>query len=389
MLTEQFLPLLSDYPCCILAVSGGSDSMALMHSVADVIATHRFEKMPSVTVATVDHGLRPEAATEAAFVKHHANALGFEHTTLRWNPTSKAAQSVREARIGLLTTCAKEKAATAILLGHTLDDQAETVLMRALRSKPTSATRGLSAISPQSIHESIVFARPLLSQSRQELRDYLTDRNTVWVDDPSNEDTASERVRMRQRLAAEPSNLPAKVELARLATLAERTRRWMAQQSAALLKSALTIKNEVFYLRRTDHPQPVVQDVFAILTIVAGGQVRRVPRSVLLDAVQAHQTGETYRTTAGRALISCTKDITRFERENRAKPVPPDRKTLKSHGGPLVHDGRELYWLDQHVVHSKPFIAGLERYRPSCDDPIAHALAALHNKAYRRGASSL
>lgn len=363
--------------------------MALMHTAAETIAGHNFAESPSVTVATVDHGLRPEAAAEAAFVKRQANALGFEHTTLHWNPTSKTAQSVREARIGLLASHAKERGATAVLLGHTLDDQAETVLMRALRSKATSATRGLSAIAPQSTHEGIVYARPLLSQSRKGLRDYLIERRVSWIDDPSNQDKTSERVRLRQWLAAEPYNLPAKTELARLATLAQRTRSWMAQQAAELLKSALTIEKDVLTLRRTDHPQSVVQDVFAILTMVAGGQVRRVPRAILLDAVQAHRAGEKYRTTAGRALISSAKGITRFERENRAKPAPPDRKTLTSHSGPVIHDGSKLYWLKEGVVHSKPFIAGLERYRPACDDPIVHALTALRTMADGNGTSSL
>ena len=103
----------------LIAVSGGSDSLALLHQLA--------ESKPKSTlfVATVDHQLRPESASEARFVAKISANLGLPHKTLRWdhnNQTSDhiSSKAAREGRYALLVAHAKSVGATAIALGHTL-----------------------------------------------------------------------------------------------------------------------------------------------------------------------------------------------------------------------------------------------------------------------------
>lgn len=176
-----------------VAVSGGSDSLALLHVLARV-----FEGLDTqVFAVTVDHGLRPEAAEEARFVAQVATALDVPHDTLKWEDRSAAGNlqaRARDARYDLMTEWAREKEIAVLALGHTADDQAETVLMRIARS---SGVDGLAGIARRRIRQGITLVRPLLDASREDLRSYLTEQGQTWIDDPSNEDHKFERVRMR------------------------------------------------------------------------------------------------------------------------------------------------------------------------------------------------
>ncbi len=177
-----------------VAVSGGSDSIALLHAASRAFGTPNTQ----VFAVTVDHGLRPEAAQEAQFVAQVAASLNVPHDILRcdghaWSGNLQA--QAREARYDLMTTWAREKQITVLALGHTADDQAETVLMRLARS---SGVDGLSGIAPRRIQGGVTLVRPFLSATREALRDYLKEQGETWIDDPSNEDTRFERVRMRK-----------------------------------------------------------------------------------------------------------------------------------------------------------------------------------------------
>src|SRR5512145_162641 len=115
------------YDLLVLAVSGGADSMALMHLVArwrDRVS----DRAPEVLVATVDHGLRPGSAEEARFVMRGAHSLGLRHETLVWRdakPARAVQETAREARYRLLAELAgRAGAATpAIVTAHHRDDQ--------------------------------------------------------------------------------------------------------------------------------------------------------------------------------------------------------------------------------------------------------------------------
>lgn len=181
-----------------LAVSGGSDSTALLHLATEWAARSGV----ALHVVTVDHGLRPEAADEARAVATQAAALGLSHDTLHWtgwDGTGNLMDHARRARYALMADWAKARDINHIALGHTADDVAETFLMRLARE---AGVDGLSAMSPRSHRDGVEFIRPILALKRGDLRDFLLARGRTWADDPSNTDPGYERVRARQVLAA-------------------------------------------------------------------------------------------------------------------------------------------------------------------------------------------
>lgn len=199
-------------PFLALAVSGGSDSMAL-----SVLAQRWAQRRNGRCVALiVDHGLRAEAAAEARLVGRWLRALGIEHRILRWTepkPARGIQEAARTARYDLLTGWCRRYGALHLLTAHQADDQAETVAMRlAHRSGET----GLAAMPLVAARNGVRLVRPLLALRRDELRTLLTVRKVAWVDDPSNEDIRFERIRLRRTLAPATT----KSMLARAATAA-------------------------------------------------------------------------------------------------------------------------------------------------------------------------
>lgn len=175
-----------------VAVSGGSDSLALLHLLAEC---------GPVRAVTVDHGLRPEAADEARQVARACAALNVPHDTLRWSWDGQGnlQARAREARRQLIANWAAPLGITHVALGHTLEDQAETFLMRLARE---AGVDGLSGMAEQVRSQGVTWIRPLLGCHRCDLRAYLTARGVAWAEDPSNEDTRFDRVKARQAMAA-------------------------------------------------------------------------------------------------------------------------------------------------------------------------------------------
>lgn len=176
-----------------MAVSGGSDSLALLHAIVSGVD----RSVTEVSAVTVDHGLRAAAKDEADFVARVAADLNVSHDVLQWRGWDGAGNllaSARDARYDLMTEWARTHDIPAIALGHTADDQAETVLMRLARS---AGVDGLSGIPSRRLVRGIALVRPFLSLSRETLRSYLMDLGQTWIDDPTNEDPKYERVRLR------------------------------------------------------------------------------------------------------------------------------------------------------------------------------------------------
>ncbi|MEL6644313.1 MAG: tRNA lysidine(34) synthetase TilS [Pseudomonadota bacterium] len=176
-----------------VAVSGGSDSLALLHLLADW-------RHPDLHVATVDHGLRPGSAGEAAHVTALCEGLGLPHTVLTWDGwdgKGNLQDQARRTRYSLLADWARANDIASVALGHTQDDVAETFLMRLARG---AGVDGLAAMADRFDRDGMQFHRPLLAVSRAALRAYLEDRRIRWADDPSNDDTAFDRVKARQAL---------------------------------------------------------------------------------------------------------------------------------------------------------------------------------------------
>ena len=186
--------------CLLLAVSGGSDSMALMHLAAAWAKEH---DVPC-SVVTVDHGLRAESVAEAEFVKLAAHELGLTHKILRWNrgidSRGNLQKNARDARYKLIAENGRD--GTVVLTGHTLNDQGETFLLRLKRG---SGLDGLSSIAVKRyVHSGeggYWLLRPLLQFKRELLQAFLRQHSVAWVSDASNEDMRYDRIKMRSALA--------------------------------------------------------------------------------------------------------------------------------------------------------------------------------------------
>lgn len=188
----------------MVAVSGGSDSMALL-LLANAWAIKNNVELQAITI---DHGLRPEAASEAAFVSSVCAGLDIEHLTLAWDgakPVLGIQNAARQARYNLLDEFGRQIGSNVILTGHTLDDQAETVFMRNQRHGEGSHGDGMSGMARKTwLYGGTEIHRPLLGVSRQSLRQVLIDFSQSWIEDPSNNDESYERVRVRNMLVKNP-----------------------------------------------------------------------------------------------------------------------------------------------------------------------------------------
>ncbi len=181
-----------------VAVSGGGDSVALLHLLADWAG----DGGPALHVVTVDHGLRAASAAEAAGVAALCHRLNLSHDTLHWGDwdgTGNLMDASRRARMRLIAGWAKGRGIGSVALGHTADDQAETFLMRLARG---SGVDGLSAMAPHRDAMGILWVRPFLSVRRDALRSDLVRRGATWIDDPTNDDPQYDRIKARHILAA-------------------------------------------------------------------------------------------------------------------------------------------------------------------------------------------
>lgn len=230
-----------------VAVSGGGDSLALLHLLNDWATGTGTD----LTVATVDHGLRPEAGAEAAMVAEVCGGLGLPHAVLRWKDwdgRGNLSDAARRARYRLLADWAKGQGADAVALGHTLDDQAETVLMRLARG---SGVDGLSGMAAARVSDGILWLRPLLGLRREALRQVLRARGQTWAEDPTNDDPAYDRIKARRALAVlAPLGLDAE-GLADTAARMALAREVLAGAALDLARRAVTLEAGCVAIDRT------------------------------------------------------------------------------------------------------------------------------------------
>ncbi len=208
----------------VVAVSGGSDSVGLLRVLQSTGM--------SLVVAHLDHGARGEEAKEdAAFVEELAASLGVPFELGQWKATRSAhfESDARRARYAWLVEVTQKWGAEAVAVGHTRDDQAETVLHRLIRGTGVLGLAGIPA--RRRLAEGVMLVRPLLDVSRQDVRAYLAERGQGFREDRTNADTTRTRARIRHdllpKLAGEynPNVAEALVRLARLAKASERVRR--------------------------------------------------------------------------------------------------------------------------------------------------------------------
>ncbi|KIC21997.1 tRNA(Ile)-lysidine synthetase [Leisingera sp. ANG-Vp] len=280
--------------------------MALLHLLHEC-----FGGDVQLQAATVDHGLRPEAAEEARSAAAAAAALGISHEVLRWEigPREGNLQNqAREARYDLLAGWARRHGIPVLALGHTADDQAETVLMRMARA---SGVTGLSGMAERRTHDGVTLLRPLLDVTRAELRQFLQSRGVGWSEDPSNEDTRFERVRVRRALAElAPLGLTPEVfaKVASNMTKAREALDWYAflaaRDQAHVQAGAVVLCQRKFRTLPSEIGHRLLVRAFQW---ISGTQYppRRVPME---KAVLAARTGGSV-TLAGCRLLTTTKQI--------------------------------------------------------------------------------
>lgn len=240
-----------DFPDVLgLAVSGGGDSMAML------TLAHNWTRSYGVRlrVVTVDHGLRPESAEEAALVARTCAELGHAHDTLRWtgwDGIGNLQDAARQARLNLID--AWRDGVQHVLMAHTADDQAETFLMRLARGSGVDGLAAMAAkrfvpggqLTGSAPPDGFWVVRPLLGMRRADLRHYLSVLKGEWVEDPSNDDPRFDRVRVRQ--AMEQLELLG-LSVTRLSDTAAR----MARARGALRARAAAVAREAVIHAHTD-----------------------------------------------------------------------------------------------------------------------------------------
>jgi len=195
---EQLFKPLENYKHIALAVSGGSDSLALMLLVSAWSKTQK--SAPKIDVYTVNHALREQAQDECKFVEREAKKLAFNSYILTWEgkkPTSALQANARKARYQLIGEAMAKTGAEILLTAHHAFDQAETIMMRL---KSGSGIAGLKGISKFSVVERVKIYRPLLEISPDILANVAKNAEINPIIDPSNSDENYERVRWRKIL---------------------------------------------------------------------------------------------------------------------------------------------------------------------------------------------
>ena len=182
----------------LLAVSGGGDSMAMLHLASCWARKNNFD----CSVITIDHGLRDESAAEAEFVSSVAGGLGLSHQTVKWSGWDGRGNTQMQAREGRYKLIEKHRGERSVILtAHTLEDQAETFLLRLKRG---SGVDGLASMLPKryvaSQKSGYWLLRPFLDVSREALRSFLRAEDHKWVEDPSNDDESYERIEIRKSM---------------------------------------------------------------------------------------------------------------------------------------------------------------------------------------------
>ncbi len=227
----------------LVAVSGGADSVALLHLLHGVAAASQLE----LHVAHLDHALRPDSPADAAHVYGLCTALSVPLIEKRIDIAMLAKagkggieETAREARRHFLREAALGAGCSWIALAHQRDDQTETFLLRLLRGAGTTGLAGMRQVDPP-------FVRPLLEFSRAELVDWLAGEGIAWREDASNQDTAFARNRVRHELLPllESYNPAIRVRLAELCRqMAIDDDDWSVRVEAELVRTAELTENE-------------------------------------------------------------------------------------------------------------------------------------------------
>ena len=316
-----------------VAVSGGSDSMALLRLV------ERWRTQPNgpreIYALTVDHGLRPESADEARQVAMWCDAFKIPHQILQWSgdkPATGIQAKARSARYELMSQWCRDAKVPVLMTAHTADDQAETVAMRRER---TSTDRSLAAIWPENEWRGVKLLRPLLGERRESLRDFLTGIGQVWLEDPSNQNRSFERIRVRDSLPdqdIEPLRHLAEAAQLRVGLADVARRAFLLEHMTVDDYAVLRLPRVALLAESGDLRIDILSWALAV-----GGDGQTPERSIVAAIARWLEEGRENRRSANGAIVSARRHVVEVMREparlrSRFVAVPAE--------GHVMFDGR-------------------------------------------------
>ncbi|MFT4181888.1 MAG: tRNA lysidine(34) synthetase TilS [Rhizobium sp.] len=327
-----FLQSLSKPAHVLVAISGGSDSTGLLAALAEQLNSLPQSEI-TLSAATIDHGLRPEAAEEARDVAALCASLGIAHLSRRWDgakPKSGIMAAAREARYGLLADIAADISANVIVTAHTLDDQRETLAMRAARLGEGEGSFGTGIAEAVLFDRRVWIARPFLACRRADIRAYLVARAISWLDDPSNEDLRYERVRTRKHLAGEEEPIPVADGRVARAVLSAQAAAWLDRYVTVHASALCAIARPALQAE-----EAVLAYALSHLASVFGGAPYGPGRQRMRRILDFIGEGKPGRRTVGGVVFDLRKDGLYLMRESRG--IQP---LVLAAGAEGVWDGR-------------------------------------------------
>ena len=234
-----------------IAVSGGADSTALLLAVQELINAGKLSITP--VVAHLDHGLRKTSRKDSRWVAQLVKSLGYKSVIGRAKVAEEAEktddnleQAARVARYDFLERTAKRYKSGFVLTAHTMDDQAETVLMRLMRGSSGAGLGGMQSSRPLARDGEIQLVRPLLWARRSQTEDYCQKRRINFLQDEMNQDERFSRVKVRKQLLPLMHSFNNKVveAISRTATLLTEDGAVLFNNADALLKAARESETE-------------------------------------------------------------------------------------------------------------------------------------------------
>ena len=321
-----------------VAVSGGADSMALCLLLRNWVKA----KGGELLAVTVDHRLRPESGIEADWVHARLAAEGIEHDiltrSLATDSEEKGSSQVRarKARHALIAKWCREKEIFFLALGHHLDDQIETFLMRLVRQ---SKSDGLAGISMQRQDGAMTLIRPLLGFPKQRLVETLRHHGWGWIEEPSNQRADYLRNRIRQQLPLLERQGVRKNSLERITRSLGRIRRSLQKRTDAFIDQRVRL-NPIGYAEIDFSESEEIQtEIFQralqrTLLTVGGGDYS--PKTIKLDRlIQSLMSSDSVKLTLAGCEIIKKDDVIFIVRENRLVP-----KLLLTPGEECLWDNR-------------------------------------------------
>jgi len=285
----------------LVAVSGGGDSLALAWAASLELPKLSF----SLGVVVVDHQLQKDSAEQAQRCVDATTALGLNPVVLKTVSVDTAGgpeEAARRARYRAFSEAALETGAGGILLAHTEDDQAETVLMGLARGSGPGSLKGMSPADG-------IFHRPLLGVTRATLRQALQDAGLTWWDDPHNSDPRYTRVRVREEVMPVLENAVGPGISASLARTAELFREdstaleWLASglcEKTVVRHSATHVS--VALIDLVDQPAALRIRVLRAMVQAVGGGVANYQQTRAMHALLQDWRGQSAVSVPGASL---------------------------------------------------------------------------------------